>query len=192
MEKSITEMTDEELKIHDLEKDVIRLEAELKREKAWGDTYEKIPKLYYSYKSVSDDDIKKKLAEIQIVKKEHKGVGTEFGYYPYDLTDALESPRGISLGFGGKTSDELVKGLKKYKTITYLVKSSSRFFLKNDIGEVFDQMELHDFYTSDIKAICLNEGYTQLPGTDGEHFLMTAILLVDENCTRECEPEEAK
>lgn len=141
--------------------------------------------LYYRYKKTTDDDIRKYLDKIKIVVLENKGEGTIHGYYELSETEMKkikERPRNTSLTFDAiKTSDKLVTGLVKYKTIVFLVKSSSRFFLKPDIGEVFDAINFHDLYGDLIKAIVINEGHETLDGTDGEHFLMTATLLVDKN-----------
>jgi len=136
--------------------------------------------LYYQYGKTSDEDIRKFLSHAQIVVLENKGVGTIHGYYSLSnkaMEKILEKPRNVSLTFDAtETSKKLVKGLKEYKDIMFLVKSTSRFFLKPDIGEVIDQINFHDKFGDDIKAICLKEGYHTLPATDGEHFLMVATL----------------
>lgn len=140
--------------------------------------------LYYNYKNMSDDDIKKKLETIQIVKKDHKGVGTEFGYYPLSkeaVDKILENPRGRSLTFDAtETGEKPMKGLREGKTFTYLVKSSSRFFLKPDVGEIFDQVNFRDFYDDSFKAILFDGSYENVPDTQGEHFLMKATMLHEE------------
>jgi len=179
-------MTDQELEIHDLTRKVESLEAEIEREKSGREFYQQVPKLYYNYNYRSDDDIRNFLRKVKIVKAEHKGVGTEYGYYPLTdetMADILSEPRRNSLNFdAATTSDEPLKGLKEYKDIKYLVKSSSRFFLKPDIGEILDQIDFHDWHGSGIKAIVFNpDSYTKLPDTDGEHFVMTATLLVDQD-----------
>ena len=46
----------------------------------------------------------------------------------------------------------MIEGLVEYKKIPFLVKSSSRFFLKPDIGEILDAIDWRDKYES-IKAI---------------------------------------
>jgi hypothetical protein len=138
--------------------------------------------LYYRYKSASNDTIRDVLKRVKIITKGNIEIDKISGYYP--LTDKAikkiaKEPRKISLTFLDKTeiSDECIKGLKHKKTITFLVKSSSRFFLKPDIGEVIDQIERDDLFDADLKAICLNEEYELLDATEGEHFLMTAMLL---------------
>jgi len=61
------------------------------------------------------------------------------------------------------------------------VKSTSRFFLKPDVGEIFDQINFRDLIGDHIKAICFNEDRLQtLPDTDGEHHLLQAVLLTKE------------
>lgn len=138
--------------------------------------------LYYRYKRYTDDNVRQYLSKIKLVRKEHKGVNSVFGYYP--LTDTamekiLKKPRNVSLSFDAtETADTPLEGLTEWKTITYLVKSTSRFFLKPDIGEILDQIDYVDLLTDGkIKAICYNDDYETLEGTDGEHFLCTATLL---------------
>jgi len=71
-----------------------------------------------------------------------------------------------------------ISGLEEYKTVMYLCKSTSRFFLKPDIGEIFDALDFHDLFIEDkFDAICFLDGYETLPNTDGEHHLMQALLL---------------
>jgi hypothetical protein len=142
-----------------------------------------IPGLYYRYKKTEDSEIKNYLSKIKLVKKEHKGVESIFGYYPLSeesMKKIMENPRNISLTFDAEeTLNEALPGLEEYKTIVFLIKSTSRFFLKPDIGEVFDQINFHDLFEPyKFSAICVNlKDYETLDGTDGEHFLMTATLL---------------
>lgn len=137
--------------------------------------------LYYRYKKTTDDEIREQLSKIKLVKKQHKGVNSVYGYYPVSevaMQKILEKPRNVSLTFDAtETADAPIEGLTELKTITYLVKSTSRFFLKPDVGEIFDQINYHDLLGDKIKAICYNEDSDTLEGTDGEHFLMTATLL---------------
>lgn len=142
--------------------------------------------LYYRYKKTSDDDIRKHLENIKIVVLQNKGVGTIQGYYPLSTTSMnkiKEKPRNVSLSFDAtETEDTCLENLKEYKTIKYLVKSTSRFFLKPDIGEIFDQIYFMDLFDDKIKAIqYLSNSYETLPDTDGEHFIMEAKLLCDIN-----------
>jgi len=113
--------------------------------------------LYYRYQKTSDDDIRKYLSNIKIVILQNKGIGTIHGYYPLNqesMSNILESPRKVSLSFDAtKTEDIPINNLKEYKTITYLVKSTSRFFLKPDVGEIFDQINYRDLIGNKIKAI---------------------------------------
>jgi len=136
--------------------------------------------LYYKYGKSTDEDIRKFLSHAKIVVLENKGVGTVHGYYPLNeeaMKKVLEKPRNVSLTFDAtKTEEKLVEGLREYKDIMFLVKSSSRFFLKPDIGEVIDQIDFHDKFGDTIKGIRLKDGYTTLPATEGEHFLMIATL----------------
>ena len=146
-----------------------------------------ISKLYYRYKKISDEKIAEKLKDIKIVIETNKGNGTMQGYYPLTqemITKISEKPRKLSLTFDcTETEDKPVIGLKEWKEVVYLVKSTSRFFLKPDVGEIFDQIEFRDLYRDKIKAICFRSGSETLEGTDGEHFLMQATLLVDEKET---------
>jgi hypothetical protein len=67
-----------------------------------------------------------------------------------------------------------------WKEVTYLVKPSSRFFLKPDIGEIFDAIAWDDLHTDKLKGIEFINEYETIPYTDGEHFLMKANLLTDD------------
>jgi hypothetical protein len=139
--------------------------------------------LYYRYKKTSDDEIRKYLNNIMLVKVGNKGIDTVHGYYRMSdesLAKIIEKPRNVSLTFDANaTGPECVKNLKPWKEITYLVKSSSRFFLKPDVGEIFDAIPYHDLLSDRIKAICINlDDHELLPDTDGEHFLMSVFLLV--------------
>ena len=142
----------------------------------------KIQKLYYRYKRVSDEDIREYLKNIKVVKKEHKEVGSVFGYYPLNkksIDKIIEKPRNVSLTFDAtNTENEPLTDLKEYKSVIYLVKSFSRFFLKPDIGEIFDQIEWRDLFDKKIKAIEFINEYELLDETEGEHFLMEAKLLI--------------
>lgn len=138
-----------------------------------------IAKLYYRYKRTSDKEIQDRLKKVRLVVLKHDGPGTTFGYYPLTKNaqaKIAEKPRSIAFRYGNhETEKKPLESLVEYKRIPFLVKSSSRFFLKDDIGEVFDQMDIHDLYT-DFKAIAVTEEYQELAGTEGEHFIKTAIL----------------
>ncbi len=144
--------------------------------------------LYYRYKKTTDEEIREQLSKIKLVKKQHKGVNSIFGYYPMSdiaMAKILEKPRNVSLTFDAtETADVPLEGLTELKTITYLVKSTSRFFLKPDIGEIIDQIHYRDLLDGKIKAICYNDGSDTLDDTDGEHFLMTATLLTQTQAGR--------
>lgn len=133
--------------------------------------------LYYKYGKTSDDDIRKHLDSIKIVGLGNHGVGTVHGFYEISeklMEKVKANPRGISYQFEMQLSDRFVENLEPYKRIVFLVKSSSRFFLKPDIGEVFDAIDRHDLY--EISAIYMESGEQPLPDTSGEHFLMIATL----------------
>lgn len=137
-----------------------------------------LPRLYYHYKSVSDDDIRKYLERMVVVKY----IGR--GYYPLSkraMDKIKKKPRNISLTFDATSTNRTkVKGLHIWKEVTYLVKSSSRFFLKPDIGEIFDAIPWQDLHCGELKGIEFINEYETIPYTDGEHFLMKANLLTDD------------
>jgi len=137
-----------------------------------------LPYLYYNYKKVSDDKIREYLERIVVVK--HIGRG----FYPLSkraMDKIKKKPRNISLTFDATSTNRTrVKGLHIWKEVTYLVKSSSRFFLKPDIGEIFDAIPWQDLLTDTIKGIEFINEYETIPYTDGEHFLMKANLLTDD------------
>jgi len=131
--------------------------------------------LYKKYKSTSLEDIKRHLKQIKIVREK------DGKYYPIsdkNFTKMLEKPRNVSLTFDATDLQKTPVELTEIKKIEYLVKSSSRFFLKPDIGEVFDQINEMDLIHT--TAICVNiEEYSLIDGTDGEHFIMEATLMTD-------------
>lgn len=139
--------------------------------------------LYYRYKKTTDENLREYLEKIKIVRVDDKGIGSVKGYYPLSdksMSYMKEKLRGCSLTFDtAETGGQPIMQLEVIESITYLVKSSSRFFLKPDIGEVFDAIPYRWMWQneSDLVAICINDGYEELPDTDGEHFLMTADLL---------------
>jgi hypothetical protein len=144
-----------------------------------------IPRLYYRYKRTEDNDLRELLERISIVHLTHKGPGTIVGYYPLAdecMNSIKEKLRTVSLTFdNSETKNEPITGLKPYKEFAYLVKSSSRFFLKPDFGEMIDAMEFEDRIDTRIVAIQFSaDEYYTLPGTDGEHFIMKAVLLIKE------------
>lgn len=135
--------------------------------------------LYYRYGKISDDEIREYLKTIKIVGLGDNGIGTVHGYYEISdrlMERVLKKPREFSYQFEMELSNRLVNGLVPYKRIVFLVKSTSSFFLRPDIGEVFDAINHHDLYGNQIKAIWMEKGYVKLPGTDGEHFLMFATI----------------
>jgi hypothetical protein len=152
-------------------------------EKAHREFIELLCKLYYRYKKTDDEEIRKYLKTIKLVTKENKGIGTIYGYYPLSkeaIDKIKKAPRNNSLTFDAtETQSKPIKKLVELKKVTFLVKSTSRFFLKPDVGEIFDQIHWEDLITTPpaFDAICLESGYETLPNTDGEHHLMTATLL---------------
>ena len=152
-----------------------------------------LSRLYYRYKGKSDKDIRKSLDKVKIVKMEKHAGGKVTKYYPLNaasMKKIKEKPRNVSLTFDApEVSQKAINGLEVYKTVTYLCKSSSRFFLKPDIGEIFDAIDFHDLLGDEFDAICFHGGYETLPNTDGEHHIMTATLLVN---TKERRKKEVK
>jgi len=151
--------------------------------------------LYYRYKKTEDQEIRDYLKTIKIVKMEKQAGGTITKYYPLNAESMKKikaKPRNVSLTFdAGKITPRAISGYEEYKTVTYLSKSTSRFFLKPDIGEIFDAIDFHDLMGGDFDAICFNTGYETLPNTDGEHHIMTATLLVNPQARRRAELKEA-
>ena len=137
-----------------------------------------LDELYKNYGRTSDSEIKKLLKSIVLVTKMYKGEGTIFGYYQLGkniMKDIISDPRGTSHTFDNEDVGNLVEGLKEYKTIKFLVKSSSSLCLKPDIGEVFDQMPDED--KAIIKAIFTDtDSELGVEGKDS-HFVLDAVLL---------------
>lgn len=137
--------------------------------------------LYYRYKKRDDDEIRKILDKVLIVVPETKKDGKFLGYFPLNkksVDKIREKPRNVSLTFDAAgTASKPVRGLVPYMEIAYLVKSSSRFFLKPDFGEIVDQIPYHELYNDKLKAIAFNEDCETLADTEGEHHIMTATLL---------------
>ena len=134
--------------------------------------------LYANYKRVPRKDIQRYLKKIKIVEKTHKGVGSKYGYYELSkkrMKEIIAKPRGVALQFQEGETGSRVKRLVEMKTIVFLTKSSSRFFLKSDIGEVFDQIDPKDLESGKIAAICINSDYQSF-GPSGEEFLLSATL----------------
>ena len=139
--------------------------------------------LYYRYGKCDDKKIKELLKKVKIVKKRQIGESGTYAYYPLTSTamkKVMAKPRNVSLTFdAAETTTKQIKGFVPYMEMTFLVKSSSRFFLKPDVGEIIDQIPWEEFHYNPLHfdAICMHEGYETLDGTEGEHFLMHATLL---------------
>ena len=145
--------------------------------------FDMMSSLYYRYKRTSDEDIREHLKRIKIVRLMNKGPNTIHGYYPLTEKDQVkiaEKLRTCSLTFDATETEDTPMKLTVAKKFTFLVKSSSRFFLKPDIGEIFDALVTYRDLDSAICAICVVEGsHEVVPNTDGEHFLMDALLLCE-------------
>lgn len=136
----------------------------------------KIAQLYYRYKQRTDKEAKQFLEGIMLLQGKN---GKFYSLNTKSKKDILNNIRTLSINFSSELKTNVLpqKKLVEYKKITFLVKSSSRFFLKADIGEVIDQLDFDDFHCPEFKAICVNgDEYELLEGTEGEHFLMTATL----------------
>jgi hypothetical protein len=145
-----------------------------------------VTKMYENYGKTSDENIREFLSKIKLVRKGHKGINSVFGYYQISeatLQKILGNPRGVAYNMDEiETQDTPLSNLKSFISIPFICKSSSRFFLKADIGEVFDQIETVLIEQNKIKAIDISLGsYQEIDGTDGEHFLMSVILLEEIN-----------
>jgi len=134
--------------------------------------------LYYNYKRMGDAEIRENFKKIKLVRQEFSnGKPIYYEFSKAAINKMMKNPRGTSLTFDAATTvKKKVKDLQPWKQITYLVKSSSRFFLKPDIGEIFDQIFWEDWYDG-LAAIAFESDHKLLEDTEGEHFLMTAILL---------------
>lgn len=178
--------------ISELERALQRLEEEQAKEE---DRIAILARLYYRYKKTSDDDIRGHLEKVKIVKMEKHAGGKVTKYYPLNaksIKAIKEKPRNTSLTFDANdVSTKAISGLEVYKTVTYLCKSSSRFFLKPDIGEIFDAIDYHDLWGNDFDAICFDTNYQTLPNTEGEHHIMQATLLVNTKAKAERERKTA-
>ncbi len=138
-----------------------------------------LAKLRKNYGSTKTGDIKELLNRIDLVVLSNKGVGTIQGYYTFDdelMNKIKAKPRNVSHTFSTVNPNKLIEGLEVRKELIFYIKSSSRFFLKPDIGEVFDQMTDED---KELTKAIYTKGYDYLEveGTSGEDFVMTALLL---------------
>jgi len=147
-------------------------------------------RLYYRYKRTDDETIANFLEKVKLVSLTNKGIGTIEGYYEIigERLDCIKKePRKHSLTFDlfdedGKLDIGEYQNLNLYKKQTFLVKSSSRFFYKPDIGEIIDAISFQDKLSGKIHAIDIDcSNYQLLPETEGEHFLCTVNLLTKDN-----------
>lgn len=130
--------------------------------------------LYEKYKSKDLDQIRHYLKTIKIVEMKNDKY---YAISDYDMLKISEKPRNISFTFDTNTIIDVELNLTIFKTISFLVKSSSRFFLKPDIGEVFDQIDENDM--SQISAIYVDSEDYKVINSEGDHFLMNAVLLTN-------------
>lgn len=145
--------------------------------------------LYYKYKRRTTEEIQKYLdSSVKLVTLGTRNRDQTFGYR--EITGKVikaikENPRGKSLTFdlwkeGEVKISKEVLNLKVHSKLLFLVKSSSRFFYKPDIGEICDQMDFYEMRTVNTKIVAINincSNYVSLPNTEGEHFVCTVDLL---------------
>lgn len=132
--------------------------------------------LYYRYKKTSDENLRDYLTRYKIIVEKKKGY---FALNEESIAKISDRLRGISLNFDAtETEKEPIEGLVEWKTVKFLVKSTSRFFVKADIGEIFDQIHWEDlFYKNTFKAILFDPtNHVTVPDTEGEHFVMSVKL----------------
>jgi hypothetical protein len=150
-----------------------------------------ITEMNANYGKTTDEQIRLYLTKIKLVKKEHKGINSVYGYYPISdefFEKIYCNPRKVSYNLDeSPTQDTPVSNLVPFKSIPFICRSSSRFFLKADIGEVFDQIKPGFLEENKIKAIDISlSSYQGIDNTQGEHFLMSVVLLqeiIDEKTT---------
>lgn len=130
--------------------------------------------LYRRYNSKSLEQIRRYLKTIKIVEIKN---GNYFAISDDDMTKISEKPRNVAFTFEKHDTVDVELKLTIFKTIPFLVKSSSRFFLKADIGEVFDQIDENDI--NQISAIYVDSDNYQVVNSEGDHFLMKAVLLTN-------------
>jgi hypothetical protein len=130
--------------------------------------------LYEKYKSKSLEQIRNYLKNIKIVEKKNDKY---YSISDNDMKKISKEPRNISFTFGTHALIGVELNLTVFKTIPILVKSSSRFFLKPDIGEVFDQMDENDINRT--SAIYVDVNNNKVINSEGDHFLMEAVLLTN-------------
>ena len=142
-------------------------------------TKEVMARLKSNYGKTTDIQIRGLLNSINIVMLTHKGIGTMYGYYTLGeekIREIIARPRNISHAFSPGQPGLCIPYLEVKETIPFFVKSSSRFFLKPDIGEVFDQMT--DEQKDTATAICIvRNSEIEVDNGNGDHFLMSAEIL---------------
>ena len=142
-------------------------------------TKEVMARLKSNYDSTKTPQINELLKAIKPVVLTNKGINTMQGYYALNdekMAEVAAKPRNISYFFDPGEPGEYIPNLEAKGTIQFYVKSSSRFFLKPDIGEVFDQMT--DEQRATITAVCIVRGsQIEVDNGNGDHFLMDVQLL---------------
>jgi len=131
--------------------------------------------LYKNYGKTPDKEIASIAKRIELVESKN---GVYTAYNRNTLKKIIKNPRGHSVNFdlNGEPNAKNMDHLTPFKTLQFLVKSSSRFFLKADLGEIVDQMTNED--KKSVKALRFVEGSNSvINGSEGEHFVMEVELL---------------
>lgn len=139
--------------------------------------------LYYRYGRTEDAQLKEWLGKIQVCHL-LPAPGRPLLPYPLVKQKLIRSkPRNVSITFDAvDVVPEPLEFSQTGDTFAFLVKSTSRFFLKPDIGEVIDQltydqrMQVQHGMVAGI-GIDISD-YMVLPETDGEHFIMWATIFL--------------
>lgn len=129
-----------------------------------------------NYKKTSKSEILEILSRITLIGKKVHSSRTDF-YVISDKQKAkvMEKPRKFSHSYDPDLDESKKIDISLYKCdeFQFLVKSSSRFFLKPDIGEVIDQMDESQKKNCKMLYIDLSN-HEIIPNTDREHFLVKA------------------
>lgn len=139
---------------------------------------EELEKLRANYDTAGDGRIRRILNRVTPVVIGDKGMDTVRGYYALNaekLAEVKAKPRQISYPFSTGELGEHMPGLRELREIKFYVKSSSRFFLKPDIGEVFDQLTDEDL--EGVDAVYIVRGSEAIANNEGDEFVMLAKLL---------------
>ena len=146
--------------------------------------YAKLPKrfvdignLMKNYGKTPDEEIKSLLNSISLLVMIHKKVRTNFGIYEISeaqLNIVKLELRNYSFTFNPSTR-KYRKDVNPYRLINLLIKSQSPFYIKPDVGEIFDQMTVKEKKRTRAVCINLNSGLPLRNSKDGK-FIVQCIL----------------